>query len=63
VVRDLNIDTFKQNESVVCDYLTLVLERGMENTITRTTSGELFSGNSVAYCIDNINDRVLNTSQ
>lgn len=57
LVGGFNIDTLKPSKSTVCNYLTLLSEHGIENTISLPTREETLSGKLVVSCLDHINIR------
>ncbi|CAN7944694.1 unnamed protein product [Ixodes pacificus] len=61
IIGDINIDTIKDNVSSVCDYLNLLADSGIENTIFAPTRVEFLGDKLVTTCIDHINVRVLDT--
>lgn len=60
LVGDFNIDTLKPVKFIVCDYLNLLSEYGIESTISLPTRKELLSGKLVVPFIDHINVRTPN---
>uniref|UniRef100_A0A131Y4P1 Putative tick transposon n=1 Tax=Ixodes ricinus TaxID=34613 RepID=A0A131Y4P1_IXORI len=57
LVGDINIDTLKNSQSVVCDYLSLLAEHGISPTIQGATREEVLNDHVVSSCLDHINVR------
>ncbi|CAN8028692.1 unnamed protein product [Ixodes persulcatus] len=54
---DINIDLMKPSKSLVCEYLTLLSDYGVEPTILNPTREEFLGGKLVSSSIDHINLR------
>lgn len=57
MLGDFNIDILKPAKSVVCDYLNILAEFGLANSIQAPTREEFLNGNLVTSCLDHINIR------
>lgn len=57
IIGDLNIDTLKDYVPSVCDYMNLLANFGIENTILAPTREEIVKDKLVTSCIDHINVR------
>lgn len=57
LLGDFNIDTLNPTKAVVCDYLNILAEFGLVNSIQAPTREEHFNGSFVTSCLDHINVR------
>lgn len=57
LVGDMNIDTTKISNSLVCEYLSILAENGITSTIASPTREEVLNGNLVSSCLDHIDVR------
>lgn len=61
MIGDIIIDTLNDSFPSVCDYLNLLADSGIENTILAPTRVEFLMDKLVTTCINHINVRVLDT--
>lgn len=60
MIGDFNIDTLQPINFLVCDYLNLLAEFGLEELILAPTREELLGDHLVASCLDHISVRAAN---